>query len=244
MRVTRSALSAVPAIAIAFAVSRLVEAQRLRRAGGGGVGALGRVVEALRAYGCFVGEPALHLVGDRERGQQLAAGGVRVLGGRQHRREVVARVAGLAGREVGVVEVEVADERPVVEGGSVGCRRAAADQRAERIAAEVLELRPDRGDGRGVERAERAAERVEHADLELAARRLGEVVPRACDDEAREPLDRRSSRAPAPAQRAPRARRRRCARCRGRRRRASVSRSRARRRSSRSFSSCAASSSR
>ena len=189
MRVTRSAFSAVPAIAIAFAVCALVEAQRLRGAGGGGVRALGRVVEPLRAHGRLVGEPALHLVGDGERDEQLASRGVGVLRCGEHRSEVVARMAGLAGREVGVVEVEVADERPVVERGAVGRARAAADQRAERPAAELLDLRSDRGDRSSGACAERAAERVEYADLQLAARRVGEIVPGARNDEARQPLD-------------------------------------------------------
>jgi hypothetical protein len=86
-------------------------------------------------------------------------------------------MAGLAGREVGVVEVEVADERPVVERGPVRGRPAAADQGAERAAAEICDLGADRADGRRVERAKGAAERVEDADLQLFARGAGEVVP-------------------------------------------------------------------
>jgi hypothetical protein len=145
------------------------------------------VVETLRSHGRLVREPALHLVGDGECGQELPAGGVRVLSRREHGGEIVARVAGLAGREVGVVEVEVADKRPVVEGGTVGGRSAAADQGAERPAAEVRELGADRAGGRRVERAKGAAERVEDADLQLFARGAGEVVPGAGGDEARQP---------------------------------------------------------
>lgn len=78
-------------------------------------------------------------------------------------------MAGLAGGEVGVVEVEVADERPVVESGPVGSRATAADHCAERSAAELLELCSDRVDRRRVERAERTAERVEDADLQLCS---------------------------------------------------------------------------
>ena len=127
------------------------------------------MVEALCSHRRLVREPALHLVGDGERGQQLAAGGIRILGRGEHGREVVARVAGLAGGEVGVVEIEVADERSVVERGTVGGTPAAADQRAERAAAEVVELGADRADGPSLQRAKRAAERVEDADLQLFA---------------------------------------------------------------------------
>ena len=166
---------------------RLAEAKRLGRAGRGGVGALGRVVEPLRPHRRLVGEPALHLVGDRECGQQFPAGGVRVLGRREHGREIVARMAGLAGGEVGVVEVEVADERPVVERGTVGGRPAAADQGAERAAAEVVELGADRLDRRRLERAKGAAEGIEDTDLQLFASGAREVVPGAGCDEARQP---------------------------------------------------------
>jgi hypothetical protein len=68
----------------------------------------------------LVAEPALHLIGGGQSGEHVAAGGRRVLSGRKPRREVVARVAGLARGEVGVVEVEIADECAVVEGGAVG----------------------------------------------------------------------------------------------------------------------------
>jgi len=37
--------------------------------------------------------------------------------------------------------------------------------------------------------ASQAAERVEDTDLQLASRAVGEIVPRAIDDETHEPLD-------------------------------------------------------
>ena len=169
---------------------RLAETQRLRRPGRGGIGALRGVVEALRPHRRFVREPALNLVGDRERRQQLPSGRLRVLGGREHGCEVVTRVAGLTGREVGVVEVEVAHQRAVQERRAIRGGGAAADQRAERPAAELLHLRANRVNGRRAERAECAAERVQHADLQLASRRVREVVPAAGNDEARQPCDR------------------------------------------------------
>ena len=131
-------------------------------------------------------------------------------------------MAGLAGREVGVVEVEVADERAVVERGAVGRGPAAADQGAERAAAEVVELGADRSDGRRVERAERAAERVEDADLQLFARGARRGRPTTARRRSAPAAQPPSSRAPDLSAGSPRARPRRCARCRAPRRRASA----------------------
>ena len=97
------------------------------------------MIEPLRPYRRLVREPAVHLVGDRKRGEELTSGGAGVLCRCEHGREVVARVARLAGGEVRVVEVEVADERSVVERRAVGRRPAASDERAEGAAAEVLQ---------------------------------------------------------------------------------------------------------
>ena len=77
-------------------------------------------------------------------------------------------------------------------------RSAAADQRAERAAAKVLELRADRVNRRRLQRAERAAERVEDADLQLLPRCVGEVVPGPRDDEARQPRGDRHGERPSP----------------------------------------------
>jgi hypothetical protein len=160
----------VPAIATAFAGCGLIEAQRLRRAGRDGVGALRRVVEALGAHGCLVAQAALHLIGDGEGDEQLTTGGVSIFGCGEHGGKVVARLAGLGSGEVGVVEVEVADERPVVEGGPVRRSLTAPDQRAARVATEVFELCANRADRRRVERAKRTAQRVEDTDLQFLAR--------------------------------------------------------------------------
>jgi hypothetical protein len=105
----------------------LAEAKRFRRAGRGGVRTLRGVVESPRAHWRLVREPTLHLVGHGERAQQFPPGSVSVFGRRKHGREVVARVAGLARGEIGIVEVEVANECAVVEGGAVGGGFAAAD---------------------------------------------------------------------------------------------------------------------
>ena len=175
---------------------RLGKAERLRRPSRGRVRALGRVVETLVSHGGLVGEAAVHLIGDRERRQELAPGRARVLGRREHRRQVVARVAGLAGREVGVVEVEVADECAVVERRPVRGGPAAPDQRAQRPAAEVVELGANRVHRRSPKRPQRAAERIQNADLQLVARVIGEVFPGPLDDEAREARDKRHGEPP------------------------------------------------
>ena len=167
----------------------LVECQRLGGAGRGGVGELRGVIETACAHGRFVREAALHLVRDRERRQQLAPRSARIFGGGEHGSEVVARVTGLAGGEVGVVEVEVADERAVVERGAVRSTAAAADQRAHGPSAEVVDDCANGSHRWRAQRSERAAERVEHADLQFRPRRLREVVEGARRDEAGEPRD-------------------------------------------------------
>src|SRR6185312_6524427 len=120
-------------------------------------------------------------------GQQLLPGGMRVVRRREYGREIVARVARLAGGEVGVVEVEVADERTVVERSTVGGSTAAADQCTERTSAEIVQLRADRADGWSVEGAKSAAQRIEDADLQLVACSAREIGPGPRDDEARQP---------------------------------------------------------
>ena len=121
----------------------LIEAERARDPGGDRVGALRGVIEALGAHRRHLGQAVLDLVGDRQRGQQRATVGVRVLGRGEHRREVVARMAGLAGRQVGVVEVQVAHQRAVVERRAIGRALARADQR--RTAAPRRTPAPARG---------------------------------------------------------------------------------------------------
>ena len=66
-----------------------VEAECPGDAGGDRVGALRGVVKPLGSHRRDLGETVLHLVGDRQRRQQRATVGVRVLGGGEHRREVV-----------------------------------------------------------------------------------------------------------------------------------------------------------
>src|SRR5207244_747186 len=81
--------------------------------------------EARVAHWRHVAQPALHLVGQGERGEEVATRRAGVFRGGEHGPEVVARVTGLALREVAVVEVEVALEGRVVEGRSIWCGVAA-----------------------------------------------------------------------------------------------------------------------
>src|SRR5690606_2163984 len=164
------------------------EAERLGGGRRGGVGALGGVVEALRAHRCDVGEAGVHLVGDGQGGEELRAGGVGRLGGGEHRAEVVGGVVGLAFGQVGVHEVEVAAERAVDEGGAVGGGAAAADQGGRGCAAQVADEAADGGHRGGVQRADRDAEGVQDPDGELFAGFGAHLRVVGPDDEFGEPL--------------------------------------------------------
>jgi hypothetical protein len=164
------------------------QAERLRGGRGGGVRALHRVVEALRAHRGDVGEAGVHLVGDREGGDELLAARVDRFGGREGRAEVVARVVRLALGEVRVHEVEVAAEAAVVERGAFGGGLAAADEGGGGRAAEVVDEFADRDHRVGVERADGDAEGVENADLQLLDRFWADVVERCAVDEFGETL--------------------------------------------------------
>jgi len=90
--------------------------------------------------------------------------------------------------EVGVHEVEVAAERAVEECGPLGARAATADEGGTRRAAEVFDEAADRDDRLRVERTDRDAEGVEHADLELFEGRRAEFIERRASDEIGEIL--------------------------------------------------------
>src|SRR5438094_10396068 len=102
-------------------------------------------------------------------------------------------MTGLARRKVGVVEVEIADKRSVVESRAVGSGAAAADQCTERAAAALVQLCADSLDRWCVECPERTPQRVEHPKLEGIARLHGAAGPRARDDHTRNVRDHRHS---------------------------------------------------
>jgi hypothetical protein len=97
-------------------------------------------------------------------------------------------MAGLAFSEIAVHEIEITHEGAVIERRSIGRGLAAADQRAERIAAKIRELRTDGADRLGGKGADRASEAVEHADLELPPRRLRHRLVVRPGHKLREPL--------------------------------------------------------
>src|SRR5262249_7403711 len=140
-------------------------------------GELGRVIEAALPHWSFVGQAALNLIRRRERHHERAPAPAGDLGGRENGAEVVARVACLSRREVGVVEVEIADESAVEERCTVRRRSPSTDQGAPRVATTVVHERTERSDEATVEGATRAAYRVENPDLERILRALGKVAP-------------------------------------------------------------------
>ena len=165
-----------------------VEPERSRAAGGNRVRALRDVVEARVAHWRHVAQPALHLVGQGERGEEVATRRAGIFRGGEHGPEVVARVTGLALREVAVVEVEVAHERRVVEGRPIWCGVAATDQRARAGAIEFLHLSAHQLNGLALEGANRARQGVKHANFELLARRLRQIIVGRSDRILSQPL--------------------------------------------------------
>src|SRR5262249_15231325 len=105
-----------------------------------------------------------------------------------NRAQVVAGMTGLALCQVAVVEVEVPDERAVVERRAVRPGTTAADERATRTPVELADLIADRTNRHAAGGAERASKGVQHANLELGTRELGEVVVRRACRERRQLL--------------------------------------------------------
>jgi hypothetical protein len=105
-------------------------------------------------------------------------------------------MAGLAGREERVVEVQVAHHRSVVERGAVGRARARGEQSAQGHAAQLADLLADDLGDLGAERAEGAAERVQDAQLELPARRFRDVLEPCPANELGQPIHLGAARGP------------------------------------------------
>src|SRR5438552_17888879 len=98
-------------------------------------------------------------------------------------------MAGLPFRQVGIVEVQIANGGSVVERRAIWPGAASADQRAQGVAAEFLDLITDDSYGRTMQAADGAAERVEHSLLEGIACRVADIVPARVDDELGKLLD-------------------------------------------------------
>ena len=149
-----------------------VQAEQARRAAGDRQRDVVDVVPAVGAQAGAVAERDADLVGDRDGVDQRGAAQPAPLRQGQQRGDDVAGVQRLQ-REVGVVEVEVANQQAVDEGGALRRRppRRPADRRAVR-------QREGRGVGRrappgvAVERGNHHAARVDHAPLDLL-RHLG-----------------------------------------------------------------------
>jgi hypothetical protein len=150
-------------------------------------GAVADVVPSLGADAPGVGQPALDLVGEDRGRDQVAAARARDLRRCQDRGPVVARVGRLL-REVGVVEVEVADQDAVHEGRHVGAGAAAVERGRGRLRRD-----PRRHPLRGTRRlaspgAERTAERVDQPPLGLVDHELRELLEADPDRVVGEPL--------------------------------------------------------
>ena len=87
----------------------VIERERFRNSRCHGVGPLRRVVETCGPHRSHIAEAALHLVADRESGQEVTTGTVRVFDRGKHRSQIVARMTGLSLTEIAVIEVQVAD---------------------------------------------------------------------------------------------------------------------------------------
>ncbi len=166
-----------------------IKSQRARHTGGDGIGPLRRVVETGRPNRGFVAQAALHLIGHGERHQQIAPAPVGVLAGGQHGRQVVARVARLPFGQVAVVVIEVPDERAVVERCVVWRGPTAADQCANAAGVEFRDLVVHELHGLAAHGPDRTPQRVEHADLQLIAGGLRQIVVRGAHDELSQALD-------------------------------------------------------
>jgi hypothetical protein len=99
---------------------------------------------------------------------------VGVFRGGEHRRRVVAGVAGLARGHVGVVGVQVVHKRPVVEGSPIWGRLTAADECAAFGAAEVVELSSYQPHRFAIERAPARSRAHQARGFLAAGRAVGE----------------------------------------------------------------------
>jgi len=117
----------------------------------------------------------LHLIGHGQGAEQLLAAGPGIFAGGQHRPQIVAGMAGFVPRQVAVVEIKIADQGRIVEGGAIRGAPSPANQATEPAAAEILELLPHQPDGFAFERPDGAAQAVENPNLELLAGDLGQI---------------------------------------------------------------------
>ena len=86
----------------------------------------------------------MDLVGDRECQQEVRSARLGVFGDREHRAEVVRRVAQTARGQISVEQIGIAHQHRVEERRLVHRRAATADEGRCRAAAELFGVRADR----------------------------------------------------------------------------------------------------
>src|SRR5579871_3325782 len=112
-----------------------------------------------------------------------------IFAGCQDRPKAVARMAGFFFSNVAVVVVQVTYQSRVIERREVWRGFASANQRGQRLAAEVFEMGAQQLDGWTLQRAKGAAKGIEYTNLELLARFRREVVIRSTSDESGQLFD-------------------------------------------------------
>ena len=123
------------------------------------------------------GELRFDLIGHRQRGQEVLARKIGVLAGGEDRPRIVRGVAQPASGEIAIHEIDVSDERRIVERRIDGVGAATADQRAAAAwTAEFIGLRATRFDRWRAERIDGARHCVEDAHLESLAPLGSQVV--------------------------------------------------------------------
>ena len=117
--------------------------------------AIGDVIDTVFPEARGIAETALDFVGQNGRGNEVGAPSWPCLAHRQYRSQIVARWAVLA--QVGIIEVEIADEQAIHEGGPLNARLPAAkidapgllEIRVPLLRRGCRRLRTDRPHGRG-----------------------------------------------------------------------------------------------
>ena len=146
--------------------------------------AVGDVIPPTRSETCGVAEPALDFVGQRAGDHELASIGLFGLGHRERRGNVVAGVGRLFGK-VGVIIVQVADQTAVGERCPVWRHSSSSAQQSRAgPGCPIPGGHVARDDSRpGRPRAERAAERINHAAFDLVHDGRGQVFEAQPDGE-------------------------------------------------------------
>src|SRR5665811_2030444 len=121
---------------------------------------MGSVVESPVTYRRRITQSALHLIRDRKSSEQRRAIGVRELSGREHRAKVVRGVTRFMRGEIAVVEIEVADERAVVQRGAIGCAPTTADEGTVTVMGKIRHELPHATHGVAIECSKCAPDRV------------------------------------------------------------------------------------